>query len=184
MCQKTGYSQSLKHSRPVECCSRQAIQTRPDHSNRMVTPPGGLPNNMQKVAPASNRPFCNKVQQETGQFCVTNTRSPGLGSRCTQPFMGGSGSICLPTSSHLGQSGGETTGLPVSENNSDCSRVAQHALVLGSSGHVQPNPTEPAQSAQPTHSAIQSDSSQESVQPKSACMAPRASAIKEHGFSL
>ena len=31
------------------------------------------------------------------------------------------------------------------ENHSDCSRVAQHALVLGSSGHVQPNPTEPAQ---------------------------------------
>ena len=38
------------------------------------------------------------------------------------------------------------------ENHSDCSGVAQHALVLGSSGHVQPNPTEPAQSAQPVDS--------------------------------
>ena len=35
-------------------------------------------------------------------------------------------------------------------------RVAQHALVLGSSGHVQPNLPK---SAQPTHSTIQSDSS-------------------------
>ena len=38
------------------------------------------------------------------------------------------------------------------ENHSDCSGVAQHALPLGSSGHVQPNPTEPAQSAQPVDS--------------------------------
>ena len=36
------------------------------------------------------------------------------------------------------------------ENHSDCSRVAQHASVLGPSGHVQPNPIVPAQ---PTDSA-------------------------------
>ena len=40
--------------------------------------------------------------------------------------------------------------------------VAHHALVLGSSGHVQPNPTEPAQSAQPVDTTIQSDPSQKS----------------------
>ena len=34
---------------------------------------------------------------------------------------------------------------PMQENNSDCSGVAQQALVLGSSDHVQPNPTDPAQ---------------------------------------
>ena len=59
--------------------------------------------------------------------------------------MGGSGRLCLPTSSHLGQSGGEVTGLPLQENHSDCTGVAQHALVLGSSDHVQSDPTEPAQ---------------------------------------
>ena len=37
--------------------------------------------------------------------------------------MGGSGPICLPTNSHLGQSGGEFAGLPVQENHSDCSRI-------------------------------------------------------------
>ena len=37
------------------------------------------------------------------------------------------------------------------------SRVAKNALVLGSSGHVQPNPTEPAQSALPVDTALQSD---------------------------
>ena len=44
------------------------------------------------------------------------------------------------------------------ENHSVCSGVAQ----LGSSGHVQPNPTEHAQSAQPVAPAIQSDPSQKS----------------------
>ena len=49
-------------------------------------------------------------------------------------------------------SGGEVTRLPMQENHSDCSGVAQHALVLGSSGHAQPHPAEPAQSVQPVHS--------------------------------
>ena len=84
--------------------------------------------------------------------CVTGTGSPGHSSGCAQSAMVGSGSIHLPTVSHIGQSGGGVAGLPMHENHSDCSGVAQHALVLGSSGHVQPNPTEPAQSAQPVDS--------------------------------
>ena len=104
---------------------------------------------MQQVAPASDRPFCNEVQQQTSLICVTSAGPPGLGSRCTQPAMGGSGSICLPISGHLGQNGGEVAGLPMQENHSDCSGVAQHALVLISTGHVQANPIEPAQPALP-----------------------------------
>ena len=65
--------------------------------------------------------------------------------------MGGSGRICLSTSSYLGQSGGEAAGLPMQKNHSD-SGVAQHALVLGSSDHVQSDPTEPVQ---PVNTGIQ-----------------------------
>ena len=65
------------------------------------------------------------------------------------------------------------------ENHSDFSGVAQHVLILGSSGHVQPNPTEPAQ---PAHTTIQLDSTQKSVKPKSACAAPGVSAIKAQDF--
>ena len=72
--------------------------------------------------------------------------------------MVGSGSIHLPTVSHIGQSG-DVAGLPIQENHSDCSGVAHHALDLGSSDHVQPNPTEPAQ---PVDTTIQSDPSQKS----------------------
>ena len=97
--------------------------------------------------------------------------------------MGVSGHICLPTSSHLWQSGGEVPGLPMQENHSDSSRVAQHALVLGPSGHVQADPTEPVLLAQPVNTALQSDPSQKSDKTKSPCMAPRATSIKKQGFS-
>ena len=101
---------------------------------------------MQQVALASNRPICHEVQR----------------SGCTKSAMGGSGYIYLPTSSHLGQSGGEVIGFPMQKNNSNCSAVAQHALVSGPSDHVQSDPTEPALLAQPVNTALQSDPSQKS----------------------
>ena len=61
--------------------------------------------------------------------------------------------------------------------------MAQHALVLGSSGNVQPNPTVSAQHTQLGVSAIQPGPSQEPVESEPTCLAPRASAIKEQGFS-
>ena len=45
------------------------------------------------------------------------------------------------------------------EDHSDYSVVAKYALVLGSSSHVQPNPTEPAKSAKSANIAFQSDQS-------------------------
>ena len=69
------------------------------------------------------------------------------------------------------------------ENHFNCSGVAQHALVLGPNDHGQSDPTEPAFLAQPVNTALQSDPSQKSDKPKSPCMAPRATAIKEQGFS-
>ena len=96
---------------------------------------------MQLVAPASNGPVCHQIQQQATTVCLTGSRSPDLGSGRTQPVLGRSGSICLPTSSHLGQSGGEATGIPLQQNHTDCTRVAQYALVLGPSSHVQSDPT-------------------------------------------
>ena len=97
--------------------------------------------------------------------------------------MGGSGPVCLSPSGHLGQSSGKVAQQFMPQNHSDCSGVAQHALVLGPGDNVQPNLTEPAPLALPAYPAVQSDSSQESIKSKSSCLAPRASAIKEQGFS-
>ena len=157
-------------ARSAEHGSRQAISSRPDHSNRMVPSSRGFPNYMQNVASTSDRSICHEVQQQVTSVCITSPGLPISSSRCTQSPMGGSGRICLSTSSHLGQSGGEVTGLTLHENHFDCSGVAKHALVLGSSDHVQPDPTEPAQ---PVDTTFQSDPSHKSDKPRYPCMAPR-----------
>ena len=58
-----------------------------------------------------------------------------------------------------------------------------HALVLGLGEHVKPGPSQPTQPAQSADSALQSDPSQKSDKSKSPCLAPRATKIKEQGFS-
>ena len=71
-----------------------------------------------------------------------------------KPAMGRSGHICLPTGSHRGQSGGEAARLPMQENHSDYPRLAQYALLLGSSGNVKLDPSVPAQPAQPVNTTF------------------------------
>ena len=181
--QTAGNPQGTSHPRPAERDNRQAIQTWPDHSNRVVTSSSSIPSCMRKVAPATSGPVCHQVQQQTASVCVTGARPPGLGSGCTQSLLGGPGPIRLSTGSHLGQSGGEAPGLPLQQNNPDCPRVAQHALVLGPGSNVKPDPTVSAQPTQPSVSAIQPGPSQEPVESEPTCLAPRASAIKEQGFS-
>ena len=181
--QTTGNPQGTSHPRPAERDSRQAIQTWPDHSNRVVTSSSSIPSCMRKVAPAKSGPVCHQVQQQTTSVCVTGARPPGLGSGCTQSLLGVPGPIRLPTGSHLGQSGGEAPGLPLQQNNPDCPGVAPHALVLGPGSNVKPDPTLSAQHTKPCVSAIQPGPSQEPVESEPTCLAPRASAIKEQGFS-
>ena len=154
-----------------------------------------VPESLEKVIPVpkslhphlrwwlEERPVCHQVQQQTAPVCVTGARPPGLGSGCTQSLLGGPGPIRLPTGSHLGQSGGEAPGLPLQQNNPDCPRVAQHALVLGPGSNLKPDPTVSAQPTQLSVSAIQPGPSQEPVKSEPTCLAPRASAIKEQGFS-
>ena len=180
---KTSDSKSPAYPRPFKCDSRQTIQAGSDHPNRVVPPSGSLSTNMQSMAPASNRSICHEIQPQVTSVCLSSTGLPGCSSGCTYPAMGRSRCIRLPTDCHIGQSGGETTGLPVQETHPDCPGVAQHALVLGLSDHVQSGPSQPAQPAQSANTALQSDPSQKSDKPKSPCLAPRASKIKEQGFS-
>ena len=68
--QKSSNSQSPTHSRPAESGSRQAVQARPDHPNRMVSPSGGLPSNMQQVAPASIDVFATRFNNKLPLFVL------------------------------------------------------------------------------------------------------------------
>ena len=149
----------------------------------MVPPSGGFSTNLQPIAPTSNRSICHEVQPQVTSVCLYSTGLPGCSSGCTYSAMGRSGCIRLPTDRHIGQSSGEATGFPVQETHSDCPGVAQHALLLGPGDHVQSGPSQPAQPAQATDTALQSDPSQKSEKSKSPCLAPRATKIKEQGFS-
>ena len=176
-------SESPTHPRAPKCDSRQTIQAGSDHPDRVVPPSRNFSEVMQQMAPASDRPVCHEIQPQVTSVCLSSTGLPGCSSGCTYSAMGRSGCIRLPTDCHIGQSSGEATGLPVQEAHSDCPRVAQHTLVLGPSDHVQSGPSQPAQPAQSADTALQSDPSQKSDKPKSPCLAPRASKIKEQGFS-
>ena len=179
----TSNSKSPTHPRPTECGSRQTIPAGSDHPDGMVPPSRGFSGTMPQMAPTSDRPLRHEVQPQIASVCVPSTGSPGDISGCPHSAMGQSGCIRLPTDCHIGQSGGEVTGLPVQENHSDCTGVAQHVLVLGSSDHVQSGPHQSAHPAKPVDTTLQSDPSQKSDKSESPCMAPRATTIKEQGFS-
>ena len=179
----TSDSKSPTHPRPFKCDSRQAIQAGSNHPNRVVPPSGSFSTNMQPMAPSPNRSVCHEVQSQITSVCLSSTGLPGCSSGCTYSAMGRSGCIRLPTDRHIGQSGGEATGLPVQETHSDCPGLAQHALVLGLGEHVQSSSPQPAQPTQSANTALQSDPSQKSDKSKSPCLAPRATKIKEQGFS-
>ena len=69
MHQETGNSQSTSHPRLAECDSRQAIQTWPDHPNREVPSPSGVPSYMLPVAPApSGLVFVTRFNNKLPQF--------------------------------------------------------------------------------------------------------------------
>ena len=119
-----------------------------------------------------------------------NNKLPQFVSRVPDPQAIAVDALSLPwehldayADRHIGQSGGEVTELPIQDNHPDCSGVAQHALVLGPSDHVQSGSPQSAQLAQPADTALQSDPSQKSDESEPPCMAPRATSIKEQGFS-
>ena len=47
------------------------------------SPSRGFLVDVHQVAPTLNRPLCNEVQQQVAPVCVTSSRQPSLGSRCT-----------------------------------------------------------------------------------------------------
>ena len=131
--QETGDPQGPTQSRLAECGSRQAIQARPDHPDRVV-----LPEVFQLICTRWHEPqidlFAVMFKNKWPHFVSPVPEPLCLGSGCTQPVLGGSGPLCLPTSSHIGQSVGKVVGLSLQENHSHCSRVAPHALVMASPG--------------------------------------------------
>ena len=150
----------------------------------MVSPSRGFQPPLQEMAQTGNRLVCDKVQPQASQVCIPGSGRFGLGSRCTESSVERSGRVCLSPDSPSRSSGHKVVGPRLSATHLDRPRMAQHALVLGSGQSVSSSSPLSTTGGELVDSAVQSMSSQKSRQPESSCLAPRASAIKQAGFSV
>ena len=180
---ETGSSEGQAHPWSSECDCRQVASSGTSHSDRVVPSSGGLQPPGSNLAPATGGHVCNKVQSQTTPIRVPSTGSQCLGSGCSDSFLGKPGHVCISPSVVTRKSGQQTIRSPLQESDHNSPGLAQHAMVLGSSGTIIPDPTVPTQPSGPSDSAIQQGSSLQPDQPKPSRLAPRAESIKEQGFS-
>ena len=171
------------YSGSPQCHCGQVVPTRSGDTNGMVPPAGSLRPDLQKVAQTGGGPICDQVQSQTSQICVPGSRSTSLESGCSKRSLARSGCLCFSSGGSPREGGLQVDGSWFPQSHSHCSRVAQHAMVLGSGQHVSTDSPKSAESREPLDSTLQSVSSQGPSQSESACMAPRAFAIQQAGFS-
>ena len=157
---KTGYSQSPTHSRPVECGSRQAIQARPDHLNRVVSSSRGLSVNMQLVHQTQIDLFAKRFNSKLTQLVSPVLDPLALAVDALSLPWEDLDPYAFPPVAILCKVVAKLQDYP----HRRIILIAQHALVMGPSDYVDPDSLVPAQ---PADAALQSDSSQESVKPTS-----------------
>ena len=180
---ETGSSKGQAHPWSSECDCRQIVSSRPSHSDRMVTSPGGFQPPGSDLAPSPSGHVCNKVQLQTSPVCVSSAGPQCMGSGRPNSFLEKPGHVCFSPSIVTGQGGQKTGGPSLQEGDPHSPGLAQHAMVLGPGGTIVSDPSLPAQSSRPSDTAIQQGTSQESDKSKPTRLAPRAEAIKEQGFS-
>ena len=180
--QPPGNAKSPAHPRPSKCDSGQVIQAGSNHPDRMVSPSGSLSKTVQKMAPASDL-FATRFNHKLPQFVSPVPDSLAVAVDALTLTWEDLDAYAFPPTAILGK-------VVEKLQDSPCRRLIliapgwpQHALVLGFGDHVKSGPSQPAQHDQPVNTALQSDPSQKSDKSKSPCLAPRATAIKEQGFS-
>ena len=171
------------HSGSLKCDSRQAFSAQSSDSDRMVSLPSGFQSVVFQVAPTASGLVCDQVQSQTAPVCVTGPGSGSLGSRCPELVLGASERLFIPPSLPAPSGSFEDKGSGLSQDDSDCPRLAKHALVLGPGGPIRSDPLHPSSNKGPSDSAFQRASSPEPSESESSCLAPRSSTIRKHGFS-
>ena len=171
------------HSRSLECDSGQAFQTQSGDPDRVVPVSAGVQSLVFELGPTTVRPVCNLVQSQTFQVCVTGSGSDSLVGGRLESAMGESGCLRVSSSFCAQPSDFQGYGSGLSQNDSNCSRVAQHGLVLGPGQSISSDSLPTSTSKGSGDATFQWPSSQEPQQSESACLAPRASAIQAQGFT-
>ena len=167
-----GLLQSSKHSGLPQCHSRQSLQERQNYSDRMVSSSSNIQSNLQSLAHTNGRHVCHQFESQATNLCLTSPRCKCYEHRCIEHLLGGSGRLCLLSCSSHTKGHTENEHLQV-QNDSSSTRVAQNALVFGSSQSVNQAPITTASLASSAKTTFQSEVSSESHFSESACLAPR-----------
>ena len=119
------------YSGSLECDSRQVLQTQSSDPNRVVSRSAGIQSVVLQLGSTLGGLVRHPLQFQDSQVRVSGAGSESLGSGRSESALGGSGSVCLSPSLPAQPSGLQGGGSGLSQNDSDSSRMAQHALVLG-----------------------------------------------------
>ena len=174
-----GLLQSLKHTHKsqthsglLQCHSRQSLQEGQNNLNRMVSSSSNIRPNLQSLAQTNGGHVCHQIESQTTNLYFTSPRCKCYEHRCIKHLLGGSGRLCLLSCSTHTKSHAENEHLQVQDDSSS-TRVAQNALVLGSSESVNQTPITTTSLASSVKTTVQSEVPSESHVSESACLAPR-----------
>ena len=125
--------QSQTYCRESQCNSRLPVQEGQGHSDRVVFASSGLSKNLPSLAQANGGSVCHQLECQTSNLRISCPRRQGLADRCIEHLLGGSGRLCVLSSSHPSPVSSENGHLQV-QGHCNSTRVAGNALVLGSGG--------------------------------------------------
>ena len=174
---ETSDSKGLTHSRPLKCSGGQTIQIGTDHPDRIVPPSRGFSGPVQQVAPASNRSL-TRFNHKLPLFVSPVPDPMATAVYALSLSWENLDAYAFPPTAILGK---------VVEKLQDS---PYQRLIIIAPGWpnmtwdlVEMSSQIPLLLPQLPNLLTQPDPSQKSDKPKSPCMAPRATAIKEQGFS-
>ena len=126
---------SQTHSGLPQCHSRQSLQER-----QIIQTEWSLHSQIfsliwLSLVHTNGGHVCHQIGSQTTNLCLTSPRCKCYEHRCIENLLGGSGRLCLLSCSTHTKSDTGNEHLQV-QDYSSCTRVAQNALVLGSSESV------------------------------------------------
>ena len=151
---------SKVHSKSSACNCREALISESGYSDRMVPPVGGFWSVCLVWHCPKVDPFATRYNCKLPKFVSAVPDPQGLGSGRSEGILGEPGSLCLFSSISPGKGDQQIVGSPVQEDHSDCSGLAQRAIILGSSESIISDTHLPSQSTQSGESAIQGSPAQ------------------------
>ena len=152
---------SQTHAGLPQCHSRQSFQERQNNSDRMVSSSSNIQSNLQSLAHTNGGHVCHQIESQVTNLCLTSPRCKCYEHRCIEHLLGGSGRLCLLSCSSHTKGHTENEHLQV-QNDSSSTRVAQNALVLGSSESVNQAPIATASLSSSGKTTFQSEVPSES----------------------